>query len=103
MALKCAPPMLRVASMASVRVVEKAVAPYYLTEEHRQWRATVIARAGNHCQGKDCDREGVRLYADHIVEVKDGGSPCDPENGQALCGSCHGLKTHAERRRRLGS
>ena len=40
------------------------------------------------------------MFADHIVELKDGGAPYDLNNGQCLCGSCHTRKTVAERVRR---
>ena len=36
---------------------------------------------------------GTRLFADHIVELRDGGNPFELANGQALCGSCHTIKT----------
>lgn len=101
--MKCAPAILHAPSMACAPVPFKTALPFYLTPEHRAWRALVIARAGGRCQGSDCGHEGVRLFADHIVEIRDGGVRLDPANGQALCGSCHGLKTAAERRRRLGS
>lgn len=42
-----------------------------------------------------------RLFADHIVELKDGGAPFDVANGQALCGAHHTLKTAAERQKRM--
>jgi 5-methylcytosine-specific restriction endonuclease McrA len=35
----------------------------------------------------------VRLYVDHVVELKDGGAWLDPLNAQVLCGSCHNKKT----------
>lgn len=41
------------------------------------------------------------MFADHVVEVKDGGAKLDPANGQCLCGSCHTRKTAAARKRRL--
>ena len=71
----------------------KTADPIYATEDYKHWRRIVIARAGGRCQGKECGRSGVRLFADHIVELKDGGAPFDPGNGQALCGSCHTTKT----------
>jgi len=51
----------------------------------------VIARAGHCCER--CGRSGVRLFADHITELRDGGNPLELANGQALCGSCHTIKT----------
>jgi hypothetical protein len=34
------------------------------------------------------------MFADHIVELRDGGSRTDPLNGQCLCGKHHSLKTY---------
>ena len=73
----------------------KQTDPHYTTKEHRDWSRSVIARAGGKCQA--CGRTGTRLFADHIVELKDGGAPFDLDNGQGLCGSCHSLKTNAAR------
>lgn len=67
----------------------------YASPEHRAWRTAVLARSGNACQS--CGRTGVRLFADHIVELRDGGAALDVRNGQALCGSCHSTKTAAAR------
>ncbi len=85
-------------SLAAAREPPKVAQPWYLTPEHRLWAKTVIARAGGQCQR--CSRTGVRLYADHIREIKDGGARLDLANGQALCPSCHTRKTNAERDRR---
>lgn len=73
--------------------------PHYATAAHRDWRAAVLARAGHACQG--CGRRGVRLYADHIVELRDGGAALDVSNGQALCATCHSTKTAAARAARM--
>jgi hypothetical protein len=75
---------------------------HYATGAHRAWAAAVVERAGQACQ--KCGRTGCRLYADHVVELKDGGAPLDTANGQALCGSCHTTKTaEARSARRHGS
>lgn len=78
----------------------KTAEPIYGTPEHRRWRAIVIARAGGRCQAPGCGRVERRMFADHIVELQDGGAPFDPANGQCLCGSCHTRKTASERSRR---
>nr|WP_314074435.1 HNH endonuclease signature motif containing protein [uncultured Roseococcus sp.] len=80
----------------------KQRAAHYGTAEHEAWRAEVIRRAGGMCQGRGCGRSQVRLFADHIVELKDGGAPTDIRNGQALCGACHTRKTAAARAARQG-
>lgn len=78
-----------------------------LTPEHRDWRVAVMQRAGWRCEAIDhgvrCDKRspGHRLFADHVVERKDGGPAHDPLNGQALCGAHHQAKTLAERARRM--
>ena len=73
--------------------------PHYASNAHRDWRAAVLARAGHACQ--HCGRCGARLYADHIVELRDGGAALDVTNGQALCGACHTTKTVAARAARM--
>ena len=99
MALKCAPPMLRSANLSAARVPPKTADLWYLTPEHRAWAKAVVDRAGR-CE--DCGRTGTRLFADHVVEIKDGGSKTDLRNGQALCGRCHSRKTVAARAARMG-
>jgi 5-methylcytosine-specific restriction endonuclease McrA len=85
----------------------KHALPYYLSTEHRQWRAAVMRRAHARCEaiedGRRCERRypGVRLFVDHVIELRDGGSPHDPANGMVLCGKHHTLKTTQARRVRL--
>jgi 5-methylcytosine-specific restriction protein A len=78
----------------------KVAASIYGTAEHAEWRRIVIKRAEGRCQALTCQapgRRASRLFADHIVELRDGGDPFDPANGQALCGACHTRKTAAAR------
>jgi hypothetical protein len=81
----------------------KEVAPLYQTVAYREWRGVVIANAGGQCEateaGPRCTKAQPRhrMFADHIVEVRDGGSLFDPGNGQCLCGSHHTAKTAAAR------
>jgi 5-methylcytosine-specific restriction endonuclease McrA len=86
------------ANTYTVQPPPKTADPYYLTLEHKAWAAEVVRRAGKCCQ--DCGRAGIRLFADHIKEIKDGGDRLDPANGRALCGACHSRKTAAERAKR---
>jgi 5-methylcytosine-specific restriction endonuclease McrA len=79
-------------------VPKKAADPHYLTPEHQQWRTAVLDRAGHKCEG--CGRTNTRLFADHVVELRDGGAPLEFTNGRALCGACHTRKTARERGRR---
>jgi 5-methylcytosine-specific restriction enzyme A len=77
--------------------------------DHVRWRDVVLGRAGWQCQAIDggvrCDKRAPthRLFADHVVELADGGAALDPANGQALCGSHHTAKTMLARQRRMGS
>ncbi|MPZ31443.1 MAG: HNH endonuclease [Rhodospirillales bacterium] len=96
-------PMVQVLDTRIARPPPKQVDPHYSSQEHRRWRAIVIARSGGRCQDPACKaptRPG-RLYADHVVELKDGGAAFDLSNGVARCGSCHVRKGHAERAKRM--
>jgi 5-methylcytosine-specific restriction protein A len=92
----------RVASIdtRAVKPPPKQAAPIYSTPEYQAWRAKVIERARGICQVPGCGRGEHRMYADHIVELQDGGEPFDVANGQCLCGKHHTLKTNAERAKR---
>ena len=98
-------PQIGTLRMAVAAPAPKRADAHYLSPEHRAWRAVVLARAANRCQSLFCETpqrgSGRRLFADHIVEIKDGGAALDPENGQALCGSCHALKTVSARASRM--
>ncbi len=100
MVLKCVPVGLVAARPAGARVPPKAADSWYATPEHRAWAVAVIARDGGRC--RVCNRRG-RLFADHIVEIEDGGARLDLANGQALCGSHHTAKTAAARAARFCS
>src|SRR5215470_3184794 len=92
-----------------VRTIDTRTAkrdPLYATPEFRAWRAKVVARAGGRCEvvthGYRCTKAQPihRLFADHVIEVKDGGAPFDVANGQCLCGPHHLMKTAQARRNR---
>lgn len=85
---------------ARLRVPPKQADAHYQTAEHRRWAAAVVRCAAGMCQGEGCGRTGVRLFADHIHELSDGGAPFDLSNGQALCGACHTAKTMKARKAR---
>jgi|SRR6516165_6420259 hypothetical protein len=85
----------------------KKADPFYAAPEFRAWRASVVARAGGRCEaithGYRCTKAqpAHRMFADHIVELRDGGAPFDLANGQCLCGPHHLMKTAQTRRDRL--
>ena len=91
-------PRIATADLRAVKLAPKVADDHYSTPGHKAWRAEVIKRAGYRCQV--CGISGTRLYADHIVELRDGGAALDPANGQALCPSHHTSKTLAARAER---
>jgi 5-methylcytosine-specific restriction enzyme A len=97
--IKVAPPRVPPADSRRVKPPGKTPDPIYATPEHRAWRAAVIQRAGHRCEWVESGLRCIkgepydRLFADHVVELRDGGALFDPSNGMALCGSHHTLKT----------
>lgn len=91
----------------TVKPMPKVADAELQTTEHRQWREQVLINAGFRCQaiedGQRCDRRAPehRMFADHVVERRDGGAPLDPLNGQCLCGKHHTMKTVRARTERL--
>jgi 5-methylcytosine-specific restriction enzyme A len=82
---------------------------FYNSPGFRSWRAKVVTRAGNRCEAMDaygnrCPRAAPQhlMFADHVIEIKDGGAWLDLNNGQCLCRSHHAFKTHAARKDRGG-
>jgi 5-methylcytosine-specific restriction enzyme A len=78
------------------KVPPKTADAHYLTPEHKAWRLAVLKRAAFKCQGPG--PHNGPLHADHITEIRDGGDPLDPMNGQALCQACHNRKTAEAKR-----
>lgn len=107
-------PKVSTADLRKVRPAPKRADAELQTPAHRAWRKAVLDRAGWRCE--DCgkgaalygDPAAVRpdvfvvLYADHIVERRDGGDPLDPANGRCRCASCHSKKTAKSRAARHG-
>lgn len=93
----------------TVRSEPKHADPFYHSNDHKQFRDTVLHRAGYRCEciedGERCRKSAPlhRLFADHIKERRDGGDPTDPSNGMCLCGSHHTIKTRRERAKRLAA
>ncbi|MCF6120886.1 MAG: HNH endonuclease [Mesorhizobium sp.] len=99
-------PQIRQVDLRTALPAAKKADPELLTPEHRAWRNQVLHRAGYRCEAFDGGRRchvsaPSRLFADHIKERKDGGSPLDVANGQCLCGRHHTLKTQAARSERM--
>lgn len=96
----------RLMSGRQVRTLPKPVDATYRCSSYREWRQLVFARAGGRCEvvedGQRCSRAApdYRMYADHVVEIRDGGERFDPANGRLKCASHHVRKTAAARANR---
>lgn len=83
----------------------KRTDPFYSKPEFRVWRKVVVDRANRRCEfveadGAVCGVSDPRMYADHVVEVRDGGAQFDPSNGMCLCARHHTIKTIRVKRER---
>jgi 5-methylcytosine-specific restriction enzyme A len=102
-------PSVRMFDGRAVQPEAKAADPFYLSADYRSWREAVVRRAGRRCEAIDngwrCTKAEPhhRMFADHRVELRDGGSLLDPANGQCLCGRHHTLKTVQARASRLSA
>jgi 5-methylcytosine-specific restriction protein A len=98
------PPRIALASQR-VRPPKKTADPVYWSPEWRNLMARIIAQRGRRCEkcGTFSDENGapIRIFGDHIVELKDGGPLLDPSNVMLLCGSCHTAKSNRERAKRM--
>src|SRR5262249_31139719 len=106
--LRSLAPRLRLVDTSTTKLLPKVKGPIYQTLQFQAWRAQIIGRAGGRCEAVDryghrCSKSTShdRMYADHVTELVDGGSPFDLANGQCLCASHHAIKTMAMRSRRL--
>lgn len=61
-------------------------------------RAFILARASHRCELGYQGCTITALIADHVIPDFEGGSNT-PDNGQAVCGPCHDIKTKRERAR----
>lgn len=77
----------------------KVVEPFYTSRPWLDLMAGIKRERGERCQ--DCGRGRCRIFGDHIVELKDGGAKLDARNVRLRCGSCHTLKTNAQRAKRM--
>ena len=82
--LRSLAPLVRTIDTRIVRSPPKVKLPIYNSPEFIAWRAMVLV-AGYRCEAVDryghrCERAAPhhRIYADHIVELRDNGAPFDP-------------------------
>ena len=103
--LRMLKPLISTMDHRTVRPRDVPPAAFYQSREWRQLVDRLMverfgSRANARCEDPGCEtpsRVGIRVYGDHIWELKDGGPPLDPSNIVFRCGSCHGHKTHFER------
>jgi len=82
----------------------KTADEFYTSSPWRKLVDSIIAERGPICEDTTCQARhypGMRVFGDHIVEIKDGGAPLDRRNVQLLCGSAHTRKTAQARARRM--
>jgi len=80
--------------------------PVYASREWRALIAAIIEQRGRRCEDPKCKtpgRTGMRVFGDHVRELKDGGALLDPRNVLLRCGSCHTIKSNAERAKRMAT
>lgn len=63
----------------------------YSTSRWQKLRAQILIRDGWTCQGlcKELGRTSAGGEIHHIVPIRDGGEPFDPNNLRLLCRGCH--------------
>jgi 5-methylcytosine-specific restriction protein A len=99
-------PRLAIADIRTAPPAPKDTDPHYHSAEHAAWRKGVCDRAGWRCEWVDDNGRCTKasplhtVFADHIVELQDGGAALDPANGQCLCGQHHTIKTNMAKRAR---
>jgi hypothetical protein len=89
------------ASRVKVRQPQKTADPFYTSAPWRALMDGIIKQRGRRCEDVEHDaskpRSGIRIFGDHIRELKDGGAALDPNNILLRCGACHTRKTAASR------
>jgi 5-methylcytosine-specific restriction enzyme A len=94
-------PLVRSLDVRSAAPAPKRADPFYLSPEWRALMLVIISQRGRVCEDPHCDgrthHPGMRIFGDHIVELKDGGAPLDPANVLLRCGASHTKKTLAQR------
>jgi hypothetical protein len=96
---------LRKIDTRTVRPPAKRADDFYLSAPWRRLMEEIIRERGRICEDPHCDgrthRPGMRVFGDHIVELKDGGAPLDKRNIMLRCGASHTKKTAAVRAERM--
>jgi 5-methylcytosine-specific restriction protein A len=98
MALRNLAPKVATLDTRSAKPAEHKANPFYLSKAWRDLVAAIILERGPYCEDSRHDSArtrgpGIRLFGDHIAELKDGGAPLERSNVLLRCGSCHTRKT----------
>jgi len=94
-------PRVGLANLQTAKTPPKSANKFYLSPEWIALRDRVRREAGGRCQAPGCGRFEQRMFVDHRTELRDDtAGALDRKNLWLLCGSCHSLKTAAERARR---
>ena len=101
--MKMLQPRVTVANMQTAMPQPKIANPFYNSRGWIELRDRVRREAGGRCQTPGCGRAERRMFADHIVELQDGGAPLERSNAWLQCGACHSRKTAAERAKRMAA
>ena len=83
-----------------LKALPKRADGFYQSPEWRSLLADIKAKRGNWCEDCGADGSKVRLFGDHVIEIRDGGAPLDESNVRLRCGKCHARKTAAVRAER---
>lgn len=86
---------LRPSRAIKVEQPAKKADSFYLSPEWRTFMDALIierfgSRANARCEDPECKqprRRGIRIFGDHVKELKDGGAPLDKRNVLCRCGS----------------
>lgn len=76
-----------------------SISPASGLHNSKRWRKTARLHKQQNPLCVECLKEGISNpvdHTDHIVPVRDGGDPYDPDNMQSLCKSHHFEKTMQE-------
>jgi hypothetical protein len=97
--------ILRTVDTRTVVPESKKADAFYLAPAWRALMVEIIKERGRVCEDPHCDgrthKKGMRVFGDHVVELKDGGAPLDKRNIMLRCGASHTRKTAAARAKRL--
>ena len=100
MGLQALQSRVALANLRTAALPPKVADRFYSSPAWIALRDRVRREAGGRCQVPGCGRVERRMFVDHIVELKDGGTPLERTNVWLLCASHHSVKTVAERAKR---